>query len=77
MRSLREVKNTVANFRPSVNKNPPIAPTVLAAGTIAYNEVQLSWTDNSSDESGFMVKRTTVGGGSVEILKIIADLGPN
>ena len=37
----------------------PIAPTNLSASSASSSQINLSWTDNSSDESGFYVYRST------------------
>lgn len=37
----------------------PNAPSGLAASVVSSSQVDLSWTDNSSDETGFEVKRAT------------------
>jgi hypothetical protein len=41
---------------------PPAAPSGLSVRVISAAEIQLAWTDNSSDETGFEVQRQ--GGGS-------------
>lgn len=38
---------------------PPPAPTALQASAVSYSEVDLSWTDTSSNETGFKVDRKT------------------
>ena len=40
---------------------PPAAPTALAAAAASSTQINLSWTDNSSDETGFKVERSTDG----------------
>ena len=42
---------------------PPVAPSGLTATTISSSRIDLSWTDNSSDETGFTVSRSTTPGG--------------
>ena len=37
----------------------PAAPSSLAASAPAYNQVNLTWVDNSSNETGFKVERST------------------
>ena len=37
----------------------PNAPTDLAATALAYNQVRLTWTDNSNNEAGFRISRST------------------
>lgn len=42
---------------------PPAAPSNLAASALSSSEIYLTWSDNSSDETGFIVARATVNGG--------------
>ena len=37
---------------------PPDAPTDLSAATASYNQINLSWTDNSANENGFSIERS-------------------
>jgi acid phosphatase type 7 len=46
----RIVKGTVAPVTPA-------APTNLAATTVSSSQINLSWTDNSGNESGFRIER--------------------
>lgn len=39
----------------------PAAPSNLGATAVAYNQVNLTWTDQATDESGFQVERATDG----------------
>lgn len=41
---------------------PPVAPSALAATAVAYNQVNLNWSDNASDETGYELQRATGGG---------------
>jgi hypothetical protein len=41
---------------------PPVAPTGLTASAISSSRIDLSWTDASSDETGFKIQRKIVGG---------------
>ena len=41
---------------------PPNAPTGLIATTVTYNQVNLAWTDNATDESAYEVQRASGGG---------------
>jgi hypothetical protein len=41
--------------RPSGPSSAPTAPSDLHSTAIAYNSIDLAWTDNSSDELGFRV----------------------
>ncbi len=48
--------------RMDVGQGPPRAPSNLMAGLVSLTSVELSWTDNSDDETGFRVERSTEGG---------------
>lgn len=37
----------------------PVAPSLVTANAVAHNKVVINWTDNSSNESGFEVVRST------------------
>lgn len=52
--------------------SPPAAPSGLAASAVAYNQIDLAWSDNASDETGYRVERST--GGSYNV---VATLGSN
>lgn len=52
---------------------PPAAPNGLTAVAASTSEVDLDWSDNSSNEAGFRVERRTVG----EAFHEIATTGPN
>ncbi|CAN5398554.1 hypothetical protein BH09SUM1_BH09SUM1_13390 [soil metagenome] len=43
--------------------NVPTAPSGLNATTISQTQINLGWTDNSSNETGFIIGRATVSGG--------------
>lgn len=49
------VKDTIA---------PPTAPSSPVATTYSATQINLSWTDNSSTESGFKIERSTSSGGT-------------
>lgn len=40
---------------------PPNAPSALTAAATSKSQINLSWSDNSTDESGFEVERSTDG----------------
>jgi hypothetical protein len=40
---------------------PPAAPSGLKAAAASKTQINLTWSDNSSDESGFKVERSTDG----------------
>ena len=39
--------------------NPPTAPSGLTAATASDSQINLSWTDNADNETGFVVERST------------------
>ena len=42
--------------------SPPVAPSGLTAGAVSSSRVDLAWTDNSDNESAFLIERCTGGG---------------
>ncbi len=42
----------------------PAAPTGLSASSVSTSQINLNWTDNSSNEDGFKIERKTGSGGS-------------
>ncbi|MFZ1530367.1 MAG: LamG-like jellyroll fold domain-containing protein, partial [Ferruginibacter sp.] len=54
---------------------PPAAPSALNATAASNSEIQLSWTDNANNETGFEIEQSTTGpGGS---FSLIATVGAN
>jgi autotransporter-associated beta strand protein len=53
---------------------PPTAPSALTTTTMATNRIDLSWTDNANNETGFIIARKTGAGG---IYTQIATVGSN
>ncbi len=51
----------------------PDAPTNLAANVVTATQVDLSWTDNANNETGFVVERSDNGGAFVAIDTLSAD----
>ena len=54
-------------FLYGANVQPPNAPSNLTATATGVGQVQLSWNDNSSNESSFEVERRTGSGGFSQI----------
>ena len=67
------VTYTVTNSSPTPTPNAPTAPSSLSAKAISTSQIDLSWVDNSSNESGFYVERRTSTGSYSRI----ATLGAN
>lgn len=51
--------NTAEATTPSGPPPPPAAPSNLIASAISGTQINLSWTDNSGNESGFRIERCT------------------
>ncbi len=49
---------------------PPDAPSNLSATTVASEIIEINWTDNSSNETGFLVERKTDDGDFSQILEL-------
>ena len=65
------------NANNSINPLPhvPDPPGQLAAGALSSNQIDLTWTDNSSDESGFKIERKTGSEGTYsQIATVGADV---
>ncbi len=54
--------------------DPPPAPSGLTATTASNNQINLSWVDNASTETGFRIQRKTGAGGTYAL---IASVGAN
>ncbi len=67
------VGNSPVAFGEYITGTPPQAPSNLVATTVSDSEIDLSWTDNSSDEAGFKVERKLYG----ESFSQVAVLGAN
>ncbi|MEH6625310.1 MAG: reprolysin-like metallopeptidase [Motiliproteus sp.] len=62
----RALNGTVANvmsWRAPVPTSPPATPAGLSATVLSSNEIALSWSDTSSDETGFTLERSDGGTG--------------
>ena len=53
---------------------PPAAPTLLSANAVSSNQINLSWSDSSTNETGFKIERKT---GDTGIWTQIATVGAN
>jgi hypothetical protein len=57
---------------PSPAPAVPAAPTGLAASAVSPFDIDLSWTDNSANETGFQIERKTVINGSWSLVTTTA-----
>ncbi len=65
-----KVSNVVAA---STTPTTPGAPSNLAAFTISSTQINLSWTDNSNNETSFRIERRTAGGAFATIATVGAN----
>ena len=53
----------------------PAAPTALAAGLIGGPQMRLTWRDNATTETGFILERSTNGGAFVQVAQVALSAG--
>ena len=58
----------------AVPASPPTAPTNLIAAAASSSQINLSWTDNSNNETGFEVRRSSDGTTFTEIATVGANV---
>jgi large repetitive protein len=68
------IPNSAFQETGAVNGVAPAAPTNILATATSYKNINLAWTDNSSNETGFEIYRATASGGTYAI---VATTGPN
>ena len=56
----------------SPSSNVPAAPSGLNATAVSSSQINLAWTDNSTNETGFILARATVSGGPYADIAILA-----
>jgi hypothetical protein len=72
VRSMNNTAATMAAFRsPAVTL--PAAPGGLTASAVAYNQINLAWMDNASNESNYRVERSVDGVSWPEIAALSAN----
>lgn len=65
---VRAVNGVTGSSAPAVSNSvstpevPPVAPSGLTTTAVASSYVDLAWTDNSTNETGFLVQRSTDSG---------------
>src|SRR5690606_29048847 len=55
-------------------ENPPASPSGLAATAVSSSRIDLAWSDNSDDESGFRIERSTNGSDWSQIATVGANV---
>jgi subtilisin family serine protease len=48
--------------------SPPVAPANLSATAVSSSQINLSWTDQSTNETGFQIERKTGAGGTYTLI---------
>jgi parallel beta-helix repeat protein len=66
--------NTASATTSAPSVLPPAAPSGLSATASSSSQINLSWTDNSNDETGFLVERSTDGVNFTQIATIGANM---
>lgn len=61
-----------ASGTPAAPPPPPAAPTALSATAISSTQINLTWTDNANNETGFKIERQTVPGGAYSQIALAA-----
>ena len=65
VRAYNSVSNSAySNEATATTRALPVAPSGLTASSISPSQINLSWTDNASDETGFKIERKTGSGGT-------------
>jgi hypothetical protein len=65
---------TIDSPAPPPPPAPPIAPTGLLAAATSNTAINLTWSDNSNNETGFRIERSIAGQGFVEIATVAAGI---
>ncbi|GEM_PF-1755052 len=55
----------------AITATPPTAPNGLVAATVSKTQIDLNWTDNSSNEDGFKIERKTGATGTYAVFKTV------
>ncbi|MEJ7735800.1 MAG: LamG-like jellyroll fold domain-containing protein [Chitinophagaceae bacterium] len=70
----QQIPNSAFTETVSLPEAAPIAPSGLQATTVSFDKINLQWTDNSSNETGFEIVRSTTAGG---VFSTITTVGSN
>lgn len=72
-RSMNNTADTVAAFRAGAGNAVPIEPTGLGASASSSSQINLAWSDNANNESGYRVERSANGTSFTEIAVLAAN----
>ena len=62
---------TCATIQDDPPTSPPAAPSGLTATTVDDQRIDLDWTDNSDNENGFSIERSTGAGGAFSEIDLV------
>ena len=65
------IPTSVLNDDFEVPGEPPLPPANLSATAVAYNQINLSWSDNSNNETGFQIFRSSSANGSFSVIATV------
>jgi predicted phage tail protein len=65
---------SIVRLSADIVPSPPTAPATLTANAASSSQINLSWTDNASDESGFRIERSPDGTTFAEITTVGANV---
>lgn len=71
--SLSDAAPFVASWRQSSVAVPPDAPDGLTARALSHQVIELAWSDNAEDETGYRVQRSQDGRAFAEIASLTAN----
>ncbi len=72
-RSMNNTADTIAAFRAGSGNTVPNAPTGLGAIAISSSQINLAWSDNANNETGYRVERSADGTSFTEIAVLAAN----
>ncbi len=73
-RRINETAAAVSAYRSGTVTTPPAAPSGLSASANGADAINLTWTDNASDETGFAIERSTDNINFAEIASVGANV---
>lgn len=64
---------TLVNCKKNVNPPPPSTPSKLTATAVSSSQINLSWEDKATNETGYKIERKTINGS----FSLVATIGAN
>jgi len=72
MRAINAVGNSAYTAESVVSTSTPAAPTVLVATVASITQINLTWTDASTSETGFQIERSNTSGAGFVLIATTA-----